>query len=119
MILDDIRAAADARFASGEFIPRLMEAAYQHRLRFEMKHLWQAGDDFKGADEYRLYVREKIKLAQRRRYWEDMGCFYHHSGNVQECDNVSDILADIGVAEKKLAQKRLDIRERIGEITYV
>lgn len=97
---------------------------YEKSLRFEMKHLWEGlYGSFKGAYEYRMYVLEKIKLAQRRRYWEDMADFYayqpgDHVKGSNGYDEAMAILADISRAEEKLKQKRLDIRERIGEINY-
>jgi hypothetical protein len=117
-VLDDIRADVDARFASSEFIPRLLEALYQHQLRLEMKHLWDGGwPEFKGADAYRLYVREKIRLAQRRRWWEEMGDLYAQikSDKLFEADAMVHL---IGGQQERLKQRRLALREYIGEITY-
>lgn len=118
--LEAIRKEVDARFTSDAFYVRLADAMYEKSLRFEMKHLWEGlYGSFKGAYDYRMYVLEKIKLAQRKRYWEDMADFYAHTSPGSDSYNEAwRILADIHQAEKKLAQKRLDIRERIGEISY-
>lgn len=129
MILDDIRADVDARFRTGEFMPRLFEALYEHALRKEMKHLWDgawhSGDDFKGADKYRLYVREKIRVAQRLRWWEDMynaySCFASIRGvpatNPSEQEALEMVMS-LEAQQRKLAEKRLALREKIGEINY-
>lgn len=118
--LEAIRKEVDARFTSDAFYVRLADAMYEKSLRFEMKHLWDGfHGSFKGAYEYRQYVLEKIKLAQRRRHWEDMADFYAHTSPGSEAyDQAWRVLADIHQAEKNLAQKRLAIRQRIGEITY-
>lgn len=125
-MLASIREEVNARFATGEFIARLLQAAYDDALRREMKHLWESRHgSFKGAHEYRMYVLEKIKLAQRKRYWEDMAAFYAYGGGGHRTresspgyDEALGVLVQIEAAERRLAQKRLEIRERIGEIDY-
>ncbi len=117
--LDAIRAEVNARFTSDAFYVRLADAMYERALKHEMKHLWDHRfGDFKGADEYRLYVREKIKLAQRLRWWEDEYHFRRHSPGCTMSE-AEEMLMNIDAAQRRLVQKRLDIREKIGEVSYV